>query len=161
MKLFAFVFSLTCFFTSCKCNTSIIQNEPKAMITESTLKDQVVDLPVVIYQETTRGRYRKITIQDGKIYVVTAQGAKPVFWELKQEDRNALYELFKSIDLENLSTFKAPTQKRFYDGAPIANLSFNTKDKTYLSTDFDGGFPPKEIEDFINELIIIAEKLNN
>ena len=49
-----------------------------------------------------------------------------------------------------LKYFKAPTQ-RFYDGAPIANLSFNTKNKTYLfQLDFDGGFPPKEIEDFVN-----------
>jgi hypothetical protein len=161
MKLFVLVFSLIFFFTSCKSNNASIQEEPQAVNTYSKMDEQFSNLPIVIYQETTRGTYRKITVQDDKIYVVTAQGAKPVFWELKKEDSKALIELFKNIDLESLGTFKAPTQKRFYDGAPIANLTFKTEDKTYLSTDFDGGFPPKEIEDFVNEMIIIAEKLNN
>ena len=160
MKLFALVFSLMGFFTSCKCNKAIVQEEAKVVNTESNLEEQFLNLPVVVYQETTRGFYREITIREGKIFVVTARGAKPAFWELKKEDYKKLLDLYQKIDLKGLSSLKDPTQKRFYDGAPIATLSFSGEKETYTSSEFDGGFPPKEIEAFVNELIAVAEKLN-
>ena len=160
MKLFALVFSMMSFFTSCKCNKTAVQEEAKVVNTESNLGEQVSNLPVVVYQETTRGMYRKISINEGKIFVVTAHGAKPAFWELKKEDYKKLLDLYQKIDLKSLSSLKDPTQKRFYDGAPIATLSFTNEKDTYTSSEFDGGFPPKEIEAFVNELIVVAEKLN-
>ena len=69
-------------------------------------------------------------------------------------------DLYQKIDLKSLSSLKDPTQKRFYDGAPIATLSFTNEKDTFTSSEFDGGFPPKEIEAFVNELIVVAEKLN-
>jgi hypothetical protein len=35
------------------------------------------------------------------------------------------------VELDSLSKLKAPTEKRFYDGAAIANLKITFKDKTY------------------------------
>ena len=160
MKLLALVFSMMSFFTSCKCNKATVQEESKIVNTASNLEHQILNLPVVVYQETTRGMYRKISINEGKIFVVTAHGAKPAFWELKKEDYNNLLNLFQKIDLNGLSSLKDPTQKRFYDGAPIAILTFTDEKSTYSSPEFDGGFPPKEIEAFVNELIAVAEKLN-
>ena len=160
MKLFALVFSMMSFFTSCKCNKTTVQEEAKVVNTESNLEEQFLNLPVVVYQETTRGFYREITIREGKIFVVTARGAKPAFWELKKEDYKKLLDLYQKIDLNGLSSLKDPTQKRFYDGAPIATLSFTNEKDTYTSSEFDGGFPPKEIEAFVNKLIVVAEKLN-
>ena len=160
MKLFALVFSMMSFFTSCKCNKTTVQEEAKVVNTESNLDEQVSNLPVVVYQENTRGFYREIVVREGKIFVVTARGAKPAFWELKKEDYKKLLDLYQEIDLKGLSSLKDPTQKRFYDGAPIATLSFTDEKNTYTSSEFDGGFPPKEIEAFVNELIVVAEKLN-
>ncbi|WP_291137536.1 hypothetical protein [Flavobacterium sp. UBA7663] len=160
MKLVALVFSMMSFFTSCKCNKTAVQEEAKVVNTESNLGEQVSNLPVVVYQETTRGMFREITVREGKIFVITARGAKPVFWELKKEDYKKLLDLYQKIDLKSLSSLKDPTQKRFYDGAPIATLSFTNEKDTYTSSEFDGGFPPKEIEAFVNELIVVAEKLN-
>ena len=160
MKLFALVFSMMSFFTSCKCNKTTVQEEAKVVNTESNLGEQVSNLPVVVYQETTRGMFREITVREGKIFVITARGAKPAFWELKKEDYKKLLDLYQKIDLNGLSSLKDPTQKRFYDGAPIATLSFTNEKDTYTSSEFDGGFPPKEIEAFVNELIVVAEKLN-
>ena len=160
MILFALVFSMMSFFTSCKCKEATIQDEAKIVNTESNLENQILNLPVVVYQETTRGMYRKISINEGKIFVVTAHGAKPAFWELKKEDYKKLLDLYQKIDLNGLSSLKDPTQKRFYDGAPIATLSITNEKDTYTSSEFDGGFPPKEIEAFVNELIVVAEKLN-
>ena len=160
MKLFALVFSMMSFFTSCKCNKTAVQEEAKVVNTESNLGEQVSNLPVVVYQETTRGMFREITVREGKIFVITARGAKPAFWELKKEDYKKLLDLYQKIDLKSLSSLKDPTQKRFYDGAPIATLSFTNEKDTFTSSEFDGGFPPKEIEAFVNELIVVAEKLN-
>ena len=160
MKLFALVFSMMSFFTSCKCNKTAVQEEAKVVNTESNLGEQVSNLPVVVYQETTRGMFREITVREGKIFVITARGAKPAFWELKKEDYKKLLDLYQKIDLKSLSSLKDPTQKRFYDGAPIATLSFTNEKDTFTSSEFDGGFPPKEIEAFVNELIAVAEKLN-
>jgi hypothetical protein len=160
MKLVALVFSMMSFFTSCKCNKTLVQEEAKVVNTESNLGEQVSNLPVVVYQETTRGMFREITVREGKIFVITARGAKPAFWELKKEDYKKLLDLYQKIDLKSLSSLKDPTQKRFYDGAPIATLSFTNEKDTYTSSEFDGGFPPKEIEAFVNELIVVAEKLN-
>ena len=50
------------------------------------------------------------------------------------------------IDLENLPNLKAPTEKRFYDGAAIANLNIIYKGKKYQTSNFDHGFPPMEIK---------------
>jgi hypothetical protein len=160
MKLFALIFSLMSFFTSCKCNKTSVQEEAKVVNSESNLEQQILNLPVVVYQENTRGFYREIVIREGKIFVVTTRGAKPVFWELKKEDYKKLLGLYQNIDLKGLSSLKDPTQKRFYDGATIATLSFTDEKNTYTSPEFDGGYPPKEIEDFVNELIAVAEKLN-
>ena len=160
MKLFALIFSLMSFFTSCKCNKTSVQEEAKVVNSESNLEQQILNLPVVVYQENTRGFYREIVIREGKIFVVTTRGAKPAFWELKKEDYKKLLGLYQNIDLKGLSSLKDPTQKRFYDGAPIATLSFSNEKETYTSSEFDGGFPPKEIEAFVNELIVLAEKLN-
>jgi hypothetical protein len=148
------------FFTSCKCNKTSVQEEAKVVNSESNLEQQILNLPVVVYQENTRGFYREIVIREGKIFVVTTRGAKPAFWELKKEDYKKLLGLYQNIDLKGLSSLKDPTQKRFYDGAPIATLSFSNEKETYTSSEFDGGFPPKEIEAFVNELIVLAEKLN-
>ena len=160
MKLFALIFSLMSFFTSCKCNKTSVQEEAKVVNSESNLEQQILNLPVVVYQENTRGFYREIVIREGKIFVVTTRGAKPAFWELKKEDYKKLLGLYQNIDLKGLSSLKDPTQKRFYDGAPIATLSFSNEKETYTSSEFDGGFPPKAIEAFVNELIVLAEKLN-
>jgi len=60
--------------------------------------------------------------------------------------------------LDSLSTFKDPTQKRFYDGAPIANMKVTYKDKEYQALDFDHGFPPIEIEKLVNKIVLLGKK---
>ena len=48
--------------------------------------------------------------------------------------------------MEALPNLKAPTEKRFYDGAAIAGLKITFKGKTFETTNFDHGFPPMEIQ---------------
>jgi hypothetical protein len=59
--------------------------------------------------------------------------------------------------LEELPKLKYPTQKRFYDGAAIANLKIRYQDKDYETVDFDHGFPPAEIEKIVNKIVSLAK----
>ena len=70
-------------------------------------------------------------------------------YSLKNNTRinNDVYKL----DFEKIPTLKAPTEKRFYDGAPITNLEVIKTNQSYKTTDFDGGFPPAYIEELVNK----------
>ena len=60
------------------------------------------------------------------------------------------------VKLDSLATFKDPTQKRFYDGAAIANLKVTYKEKEYQSLDFDHGAPPVEIEKIVTKIVLLG-----
>jgi hypothetical protein len=54
---------------------------------------------------------------------------------------------------------KAPSQKRFHDGAAAANLTIAYKGKTYESQSFDDGNPPAEIAALVNEATSFAREV--
>ena len=59
----------------------------------------------------------------------------------------------------NLKLLKDPTQKRFYDGATIAKFRLVENEEIFETKDFDGGYPPKEIEQIVNKILEIAAKV--
>jgi hypothetical protein len=155
--------------TSCNCQKKIVdategrQNEKSEIVAleqKETIMQVNQGLPLIEYESNSRGFFKKITIDNGRIYVQTAREAKPAFWELKKTDLSAIETAYRTVDVVKLSSLKAPTEKRFYDGAPITNLRITKNKEVYQTTDFDGGFPPKEIENLVNVLLDVAEKLN-
>lgn len=115
---------------------------------------------VIEYTANTRGFYQKITIKDQMIYVSKDRNNsdKVTTSKITDADWNALVTDFKEVKLETLKDLKAPTEKRFYDGAAIANLKITYKDKTYETTSFDHGFPPKEIKKLVDKLNSFVKK---
>ena len=112
------------------------------------------------YTANTRGFYQKILVQNQQMYVSkdrnsAAKGTKTV---LSDADWNQLVAAFSSLELEKLSTYKAPSEKRFYDGAAIAKLKVTYEGKVYESVDFDHGAPPKEIEKLVNKVVALAQE---
>ncbi|RZJ71894.1 hypothetical protein [Flavobacterium sp.] len=109
---------------------------------------------VVEYTANTRGFFYKITIQDKQVLVSRDRNGfqKPESKAIPEAEWKALVAEFSKVDLDKLSTLKAPTEKRFYDGAAIANLKVTYKEKTYETTDFDDGFPPAEIATLVNKI---------
>lgn len=73
--------------------------------------------------------------------------------KISDADWKLLVDEFSKVNLDQLDKLKAPTEKRFYDGAAIAHLTVTSKGKTYQSTDFDHGFPPKEIEALVKRIV--------
>lgn len=117
-------------------------------------KQQDMKTAVIEYVANTRGFYRKITIQNQMVTVSKERRGNDnaIAEKISDADWNVLVTAFQELDLDGIPNLKAPTEKRFYDGAAIANLKIIYKEKTYESTSFDHGFPPAEIEKLVNKI---------
>ena len=154
MKTITYLAILLFTITGCKCQKTTIEN---AGTTAETMKLQQ-ELPELVYESLTRGFYQKITIAQGKFLVQDASDAKPKEVILTDADIEALYKAYTAIDVKQLSALKAPTEKRFYDGAPITNLAITEAGEVYKTPDFDGGYPPAYIENLVNTILKIEAK---
>lgn len=114
----------------------------------------------IVYTANTRGFYQKITIQNQEISVSSERDSsdKGVTSKISDADWKELVGYFEKIQLDSLSTYKDPTQKRVYDGAAIAELIINYKEKEYQTKNFDHGYPPVEIEKFVNKLVSLVKE---
>ena len=117
-------------------------------------KAQDMENAIIEYTANTRGFYQKIIVKNKTVTISKdrdGQGqATPI--KINEADWKEIVTYFDTVEIEQLSKFKAPSEKRFHDGAAIANLKVTYKGKTYETTDFDHGFPPKEIQQFVAKI---------
>ena len=142
-------------FSSCNCQKKTAENNN---VTGETTMKQDTGIPTLEYEANTRGYFRKISIVNQVAWVTNVRDGKPEEVKISDTDWKELVSLYKSLRRENLPNFKAPTEARFHDGAPMANFRVITKAETFESVTFDGGTPPVEIEKIVNKLIEIADK---
>ena len=105
------------------------------------------------YKAYSRGFYQEITIEKQLVFVAKSRGEKPVIFKIPIADWNNLNSAIQELDLDSLSQLKAPTEKRLFDGAAIANLKITKQGKTFESQIFDHGYPPVEIEKVVNKIL--------
>jgi hypothetical protein len=143
MKLFTMI--LLSVFLSKSCSS-----QPK-----NDLKTAILE-----YTANTRGFYQKITIQDQMVSVSKDRSGndKTVATKISDKDWRELVGYFETIELDSLPTLKAPTEKRFHDGAAIANLDVSYKDKKYKTTSFDHGYPPEAIKKLVTKINSFAKE---
>jgi len=112
------------------------------------------------YVANTRGFYQKTTIKNQMISISKDRDEKGngTTTVISNEDWKELITYFEKLDLDSLATYKDPTQKRFYDGAAIANLVVTQNGKEYRTVDFDHEFPPVEIEKLVNKIVSLGKK---
>lgn len=115
---------------------------------------------VVQYSADTRGFHLKIIVVNKKATISQGRGTDNPSEEIiiSDADWNELVSEFRKINLEEIPNLKDPTQKRFYDGAAIANLKIRYQDKNYETVAFDHGFPPAAIEKLVNKIISLAKE---
>ena len=153
MKAFAILVSILITCVSCNC-------QKKATESANAVDKQAQSVLQLEYVANTRGFYQKITIQNQQLYVSKDRDTdkKGAISKISDADWNALMGYFETIKLAQLADLKSPTEKRFYDGAAIANLKIVYKDKTYETAAFDNGFPPKEIKKLVDKINSFAKK---
>ncbi len=119
---------------------------------------QDVASAVIEYTANTRGFYQKIVVQNQKYSVSKNRDGKdsPAEIAISNSDWKKIIDAFQEIDLEGFPNLKAPTQKRLYDGAAIADLTITYKGKTYKTIPFDHGNPPAEIEKLVGKITVLA-----
>lgn len=154
MKLITLLTLTVVTLTSCNCQKTAAEKSDLAA--KTTMQEKAI--PTLEYEANTRGYYRKITVSDKKAWVVPERNGKALERNISDADWNELVALYQSVNKEGLKDLKAPTEKRFYDGAPMANFRVITKEMTYQSATFDGGYPPAEIEKIVNKIIAIGDK---
>ena len=123
-------------------------------------KAQDIETAVIEYTASTRGFYQKITVKNQMVTVSKDRDGndKPVPKKISDAEWKDILDCFETMELDSLPQLKAPTEKRFYDGAAIANLKITFKDKAYETDSFDHGFPPKEIKKFVNTITSLAKE---
>ncbi len=143
MKIFSLIFLTVFLVKSCS-------NQAQNDIANTTLQ----------YTASTRGFFQKIVVTNQKATISRDRNGEkfPEEIAISDKDWKEIISYFEKIDLEKLPTLKDPTQKRFYDGAAIANLKVRYQDKNYETTDFDHEFPPAEIEKLVNKIVSLAKE---
>ncbi|MEN9322748.1 MAG: hypothetical protein RL699_528 [Bacteroidota bacterium] len=131
---------ISCFLLSLFLSKGCV-NQSKQDFSKSTLT----------YTAETRGFYMQITIKDKELRITKDRETRlpSVQLQLSKEQQKKVLSYLKAIDVSQLAQLKAPTEKRFYDGAAIGNLSVSHKGETYGTSGFDHGNPPVEIEQLV------------
>jgi hypothetical protein len=111
----------------------------------------------ITYQAVSRGLYLDIEIQGSKMTISRERETLGKAYILSHQDFKDVARLYHKINLDDLAYYKAPTEKRFYDGAAIANMSVNYNGEKYQSQGFDHGNPPIEIAEFVNKIVSFTE----
>lgn len=145
------------FFAIVGCN-----NQKKVVENDSKTKSEVNEykVPKIEYEASSRGFYEKIIIENQMVSVVNERDGKDNGETVKISDdvNKELSSYLNSVQLDQLATYKDPTQKRFYDGAAIANLKITVDGVEYKTVDFDHGNPPVEIEKLVNKIVSFGVK---
>ena len=115
---------------------------------------KVVDSSIKVeYKAYSRGFYQTVRVENQMVFISKNREEKPVAFKLSAAEWNSVILVVNELNLETLSQMKAPTEKRLFDGAAIANLKITKQGKTYESQSFDHGYPPAETEKIVNKML--------
>ncbi|MFC4816235.1 hypothetical protein [Flavobacterium sp. GCM10023249] len=120
---------------------------------EDSLKSQET-VAGVEYEANSRGFYLKVKFQEGKLTYTKERDSDALQTvQLTKAQVEELNSLLNGVEAAKISELKAPTEKRFYDGAAMANIHITKSGKTYSSETFDHGIPPAQIEKLVKKLL--------
>ncbi|TYA60095.1 META domain-containing protein [Formosa maritima] len=113
---------------------------------------------VLEYTAMSRGLFNQYIFENGKLSIQKDRASSLEIKTCSQEDINKLLNELNSLELEKINSLKAPSEKRFYDGAAIAILKITYHGKTYQTPEFDHGDPNSYIASLISSFLGLAEK---
>lgn len=136
------------FFVGCKPTKSDMNNH------------QNNSIPIINYEANARNFVLNIKVEHQVLFVSRARDVKDYQEKitLSDADWKEIVALTKAVDLVKVKDLKWPTEKRFYDGAAHANVTFISNEVEYMANGFDHGYPPVEIEKLVNKIVKLTEK---
>ena len=111
----------------------------------------------LIYTANSRGFFQEIVIENHKLSIKKDRKGEAVQSKISDADWKELVQFFHEVNLDEIKNLKSPTEKRFYDGAAIAQLKINYEGKNYESQSFDHGFPPEAIKKIVTKINAFAK----
>lgn len=115
----------------------------------------------ILYTANSRGYFQEIVIEKQIASIKNDRKGEANQSEISDADWKELVQLFQEVNLEKIKDLKSPTEKRFYDGAAIAQIKINYEGKSYESQSFDHGFPPLEIKKIVTKINSFAKQNND
>jgi hypothetical protein len=116
---------------------------------------------VLQYDAHTRGYHLIIVITNQMATFSQGRTTDNPSEQLKISDADwkEMLGYFEKINLEELPNLKDPSQKRFYDGAAIAELKVRYQDKNYETKAFDHKNAPAEIKALVDKIVSLVKPL--
>ena len=164
MKAITILATIAITITSCNCQKKATESNVVAN-NNSAVKDAVINnttqstVPTIYYEASTRGFFMAIKVENQMLYVTKERDFNEYAEKIAISDADwkEISALANAVDLEKVKDLKWPTEKRYYDGAPHANIIFESKGEKYPANGFDHGFPPAEVEKLVNKITKLAE----
>lgn len=111
------------------------------------------------YSAMSRGQFLEIKANKKTTSIKKNRTDAAILKPTEEKQWEGLINALKSVTIKNISELKAPSEKRFFDGAAIGNLKITYEGKTYESQSFDHGNPPEEIAQLVKEILSISENI--
>lgn len=126
----------------------------------SQLKKNQQMIDNITLSERTRGTQRMYNISNENMEIAI-NGEKSAY-KVSQAEWSRIAEAASSINLEEISAYKAPTTKRFSDAALASTIKVKNENKEFESVSFDEGNPPAELKNLYFEMkkLIKTKKSN-
>ncbi|WP_338410272.1 hypothetical protein [uncultured Flavobacterium sp.] len=127
------------------------------LLTKGCSEYKELEKSKIVYEASSRGYFKMIIIENKTLLIQNVREGKAQEVKLTDLEWKKLATLFKKIDLSTYNTLEGPTQERYYDGKPHANLSF-TKDKVdYVTLGFDHTIPPAQIKELVDAILKLSQ----
>jgi hypothetical protein len=157
MKILFSILALVFMTKECDQKNSEKQSSKTEILNNQETEKQQDQVYTIKYSAMSRGIFKEITINNETISVQKSRNSKPEIQPIKEDLWREIVANIEPIDLESLEKLEAPTGKRLYDAAAHATLKISVDGKTYSTSSFDHGFPPKDIEGICGILYKLIE----
>lgn len=164
MKAITILATIAITITGCNCqkkatDSNVVANSDAVKDAITNNKTQSI-VPTIYYDAISRGFVLATKVENKILYVSRERDFKEYSEkiEISDADWKVISALAIAVDLEKVKDMKWPTEQRYYDGAPHANITFEAKGVKYPANGFDHGHPPAEVEKLVNKILSLVEK---
>lgn len=164
MKIISILATIVITVTGCKCKKdTMVENKTifpdKSVVTTGKAAVQQTEVPTIYYEANARNYTLSCKVENQKLYVSRERDFKDYSdkMEISDVDWAQITVLAKAVNLDKVKDMKWPTEMRYYDGAPHANIIFESKGVKYPANGFDHGHPPVEVEKLVNIILKLVE----